>query len=97
METKIVLVTGIGGNVGQGIIKNIRRTNYKIKIIGTNITDFSSGNYLIDSFYKLPFGYDPEYIRLIKEIVDYEKVDLIIPSTDYESHFLALNKMFFNC
>ena len=91
METKTVLVTGIGGNVGQGIIRNILSTSYPIRIVGTNITDFSAGNHLVDAFYKVPFGYDPSYIPSIKEIVNKEKVDLIISSTDFESYYLALN------
>ncbi len=97
METKTILVTGIGGNVGQGIVKNIRSAPYANKVVGTNITDFSAGNHLVDAFYKVPFGYDNEFIPAIKKIVDKEKVDLIIPSTDYESYYLAANKDEFSC
>jgi carbamoyl-phosphate synthase large subunit len=97
LETKTVLVTGIGGNVGQGIIRNILSTSYPIRIVGTNISDFSAGNHLVDSFYKVPFGYDANYIPIIKEIINKERVDLIISSTDFESYFLALNKNDINC
>lgn len=93
METKTILVTGIGGNVGQGIIRNILGTGYPVRIIGTNITAFSAGNHLVDVFYKTPFGYEPDYITVIKHIVEQEKVDLIIPSTDFESYYLALAEL----
>jgi carbamoyl-phosphate synthase large subunit len=89
MEAKKVLVTGIGGNVGQGIIRNIRSLNLDIRVTGTNITDFSSGNYLCDSFYKVPYAYDPGYTGVIREIVEKEGIDLVIPSTDYEVLYLA--------
>ena len=40
MEKRTVLVTGIGGNVGQGILRNIRSLNLPIRLIGTDIIDF---------------------------------------------------------
>lgn len=90
MEKKIVLVTGIGGNVGQGILRNIKKTQFPIKIIGCNVTDFSAGNYLCDTFHKVPYAVDEDYISAINSIVENEKVDLIIPSTDYEVYYLSL-------
>ena len=33
MEKRTVIVTGIGGNVGQGIIRNIRFSKYPVKEI----------------------------------------------------------------
>ncbi len=90
MEEKTILVTGMGGNVGQGIIRNIQEMKYNIRIIGTNITPFSAGNHLVDTFYQTPYGYDASFVPLIKKIVSDEHVDLIIPSTDYESYYLSL-------
>lgn len=91
MVTKNVLVTGIGGNVGQGIIRNIRSLPYNIRITGSNTLGFSSGNYLCDSFYKVPFGNDKNYISEIIFIVIKENIDLIIPSTDFEAFYLSDN------
>lgn len=97
MEAKTVLVTGIGGNVGQGIVRNILETKYPVRIIGINITDFSAGNHMIDTFYKVPFGYDPQYIPIIKNIIEKEAVDLILPSTDFEAYYLALAQSELSC
>jgi len=97
MAAKKVLVTGIGGNVGQGIVRNIRSLPYEITVIGTNITDFSSGNYLCDSFYKVPYAFDKKYISDIIDIVNKEKIDLIIPSTDYEIFYLSENLLNIPC
>jgi carbamoyl-phosphate synthase large subunit len=86
---KTVLVTGIGGVVGQGILRNVKAYSKDIKIVGTNVTAVSAGNYLSDKVYEVPFSYDSAYIPAIKHIVDEEQVDLIVPSTDYESFYLA--------
>lgn len=91
MEAKKVLVTGIGGNVGQGIIRNIKSSFPDIIIIGVDIANFTPGNYLCDKTYQVPYSFDDNYIPTIQEIVAIEKVDLIIPSTDYEIYYLSLN------
>lgn len=97
MEVKKVVVTGIGGNVGQGIIRNIRATGYPIEVIGTNISDFSAGNHLCDHFEKLPYAFDENYISEVQKIVDRYKPDLIIPSTDYEVYYLSKSSDKIHC
>jgi carbamoyl-phosphate synthase large subunit len=92
MEAKTVLVTGIGGNVGQGVLRNIRDLNYTIYLIGTDIASFTAGNHLCDITYQVPYSYDASYIKTIVEIVDKHNVDLILPTTDYEVYYLSLHK-----
>jgi carbamoyl-phosphate synthase large subunit len=89
MDKRKVLVTGVGANVGQGIIRNIRSLGYDIQVVGCNVVSFSAGNHLCDAFYKVPFAYEADYIEAIKNIVENEHVDLIIPSTDYEAFYLS--------
>lgn len=97
MEKKLVLVTGLGGNVGQGIARNIIATKYPITIVGCNIEDFSAGNYLCDFFEKVPYAFEPGYLQRIKDIILKYKIDLIIPSTDYEAYYLSHNREMFSC
>ncbi len=97
METKTVIVTGIGGNVGQGILRNIKETNFLIKIVGINIAEFSAGNYLCDYFELVPYAFDENYIARIQAIVQKYNADLIIPSTDFETYYLSKNKEQINC
>ena len=97
MDRKIVLVTGSGGNVGQGILRNILHSPYPVKIIGCNTIAFSAGNYFCSKTYKVPFATDAGYIGEINRIVRKEKVDLIIPSTDYEVYYLAKNRDKIKC
>jgi len=92
MEKKTVLVTGIGGNVGQGILRNIRAMGLGIRLIGTNTKDFSPGNHLCDFVYPVPFSSHSRYLPTLKKIIEREKVDLVIPSTDLEVFYLAGNK-----
>ena len=92
MDEKKVLVTGIGGNVGQGILRNIRNLQYNIKLIGCDITSFNPGNHLCDKTFKVPYAYEDDYITAVNNIIKDCKVDLVIPSTDYEVYSLGLNR-----
>ena len=69
MKNKVILVTGIGGNVGQGIIRNIRVSYPDIEIIGTDIVAVSSGNHLCEKVYVLPSSKDKRYISAVKKIL----------------------------
>jgi carbamoyl-phosphate synthase large subunit len=80
-----VLVTGIGGNVGQGILRNIRNAFPELSIVGTDIEDFTAGHYFCDHFEKVPYSYESHFSKSFLKIIARQKPDLIIPSTDYES------------
>ncbi|MCG2611262.1 ATP-grasp domain-containing protein [Flavobacterium sp. SM15] len=91
MERKTVLITGIGGNVGQGILRNIQSLQWPIRVVGCDIAAYTSGNYLCDATYQVPYSYQENYISVVNDIIKKEKIDLVIPSTDYEVYYLALN------
>jgi carbamoyl-phosphate synthase large subunit len=88
-ESKTILVTGIGGNVGYGILMNIRNSYPHLKIIGTNTEKVSAGNHLCDEVIEVPFALSAEYLPVMRKLYKDFNVDLIIPSTDYESFVLS--------
>jgi len=92
MEKKVVLVTGIGGNVGQGVLRNIKSLEQDIVVVGADIAAFTAGNHLCDVTYEVPYSYSEDYISTIQSIVKKEKVHLIIPTTDYEIYYLSLHQ-----
>lgn len=87
-----ILVTGIGGNVGQGIVRNLLQAGIPLNVIGCNVTAVSAGNHLCQQVFTVPYAYDNGYIPAIKEICHQINIDLIIPSTDYEVFYLAKNR-----
>lgn len=87
-----ILVTGIGGNVAHGVLRTILSLKYEIRLIGVDVKKVSGGNHLCDKTYQVPFSDSPEYIPSIIKICKEEKIDLIIPTTDYETYYLALAK-----
>ncbi|MCF8460012.1 MAG: ATP-grasp domain-containing protein [Flavobacteriales bacterium] len=92
-----VLVTGIGGNVGQGILRNIQNSGLPVNIIGCNVIGLSSGNHLASKVYQIPYANHPDYISEIIRIIEQEDIKLIIPSTDFESYHLAVERKKLRC
>lgn len=91
-----ILVTGIGGMVGQGVLKNIRRTyNHRFIIVGTDTSLLTPGNHMCDRVYKVPPAYyqDYAYVSVIKQLCKEENIQLIIPTTDWESYILARSRV----
>ncbi|MFM7311248.1 MAG: ATP-grasp domain-containing protein [Flavobacteriales bacterium] len=86
-----VIVTGIGGVVGQGIVRNIRATGLPVRIVGINVSAISAGNHLCDAVHVVPYAVDANYISAVAQITREEEARVIIPSTDYESYHLALH------
>jgi carbamoyl-phosphate synthase large subunit len=89
---KTIIVTGIGGVVGQGIVRNARAMGRNLRIVGVNISKVSAGNHLCDEVHEVPYAYDPDYVTVLKSILQETKAELVIPSTDYESYYLAKDK-----
>ncbi len=86
---KKILVTGIGGNVAHGVLRNILNLKINVFLVGIDIKKVSAGNHLCDKVYQVPLSNSDEYIPCIIKICKKEKIDLIIPTTDFEIYYLA--------
>jgi carbamoyl-phosphate synthase large subunit len=87
-----VLVTGIGGNVAEGILRTMRKEFPEIQIIGIDINDRPIASFLCDAVYKVPYSWEDNYISMVSEICKKNRVELIIPSTDHEIYYLKLQE-----
>ena len=85
------LVTSVGTATGVGIIKNIRKYEKDARIIGTDINPvgYTAGSGLVDAFYRVPLGTDPEYEAVIRGIITGEAIDVFWPVNDTEIRRVA--------
>lgn len=80
-----ILVTGVGGGVGEGILKCLRRiTDLQLKIIAADMSPLAAGLYSGDLAIISPAYDAPDYAVRIAEICRREAVDYFIPGTDVE-------------
>jgi|GEM_PF-147967 len=87
-----VLVTGAGAGIGQSIIKSLKNSLVRTRIISVDMSPVEAGLYRSDAAYVVPGANDPAYIKALQDICTAEHVDLLLIGTDVELGVLAENK-----
>lgn len=86
-----VLVTGVGGGVGQSVIRSLRNAKLHTWIMGVDADPWGAGLYLCDEHSLVPFVSDENrYINTLKQIITKHKIEVLIPGTDTELLTIAL-------
>jgi len=84
-----VLVSAIGGDVGQAIVKSLRLSKRKIVCHGCDIEDNGIGKLYVDSFQVVPSAIDKSYINEIDGLCSDFCIDAFIPASEQEISFLS--------
>lgn len=79
---KNILVTGAGGIVGYGILKSLRKSAEPLNLVGTTIYEDSVAPAFCDLFVKAPLTNSDGYIDWLLQVIQNNKIDLIIPGID---------------
>ncbi len=91
MSKKIrVLVDGIGGDVGQGILKSLLDTKLDIELYASCINDKSSWLYKIKNSYIFPLVSDENFIDFLVDFINKYKINVYFPTVD--STLLKISK-----
>ena len=92
-----ILVTGVGGGVGQGIIKSLKMiTDLDIKIIAADMSEFAIGLYAGAVAHKIERCNSDSYLESLSKIFVEHNIDYYFPGTDVELLFCAENKKLIN-
>jgi carbamoyl-phosphate synthase large subunit len=92
MSAHRVLITGIGGNIGQGILKALRAAKRRYYIVGIDMEPLSSGFSLADTYYVMPRTGDRRFKQEVGRIIENEKIEAIYVSSPTELEFFSVNK-----
>ena len=85
-----VLVTAVGGIVGEGIVKSLKLANMsnsstiKYRIYGADMNDRAAGLYRCDCGILVPPASDPGYLASIKKIIAEEDIRAVYIGSDIE-------------
>jgi carbamoyl-phosphate synthase large subunit len=85
-----VLVTAVGGIVGEGIVKSLKFANMsaispvKYKIYGTDMNDQAAGLYRCDRGILIPPASSADYIESIKRILSEHQIQAVYVGSDVE-------------
>lgn len=87
-----VLVTAIGGNIGQGVLKSLRAANREYFIVGIDMEPLSAGFSLSDKYYKTSRAAAPGFREELIHIIKKEKIEAIYVCSPTELDFYSANR-----
>lgn len=82
-----ILVTGIAGDIGNGIGRILRESQPVLKLIGCDVHNQHMGQFIFDAFEEVPKVSDNGYIDRLSYIAKKYKVDAIVPASESEMRF----------
>ena len=86
-----ILVTGIGGGGhGEQILKSLKLIeDIDLTIIGTDISEFSTGKALVDHFYVVPKVTESNYKNVVFNIIKKHNISFIFHGSEAELKFIS--------
>jgi carbamoyl-phosphate synthase large subunit len=93
-----VLVTAVGGIVGEGIVKSLKLANMsdasqvKYKVYGTDMSSQAAGLYRCDYGLLVPSASSENYLDSIKRIISKNDIQAVYAGSDIELGLLAIAK-----
>jgi carbamoyl-phosphate synthase large subunit len=88
-RTPRVLITGVGSNIGQGIVKALRLEFPAARVVGTDANPTAGGFYACDAAFLLPRANDPEYGAALERVMLAESIELVLSGSHFEPPVLA--------
>jgi carbamoyl-phosphate synthase large subunit len=83
---KNILVSGASGIVGYGILRSLKKSRKKLRLIGTTIYDDSVAQAFCDIFEQAPPTNDAGYIDWLLNIINKHDIDLVIPGIEADMY-----------
>lgn len=84
-----VLVTGVGGNVGQGVLKALAASGLASWVVGVDANPLSAGLFLVDKGYVVPRATEEEFLDSFCSIIIREQVSMVFVCADAEALSIA--------
>ena len=88
-----IAVTGVGGGVGQSILKALRETTYEV--VALDADPLAAGLYGIERAHLIPYASSDDFISSLLEICKQENIALLFPGMDAELLKLSLHRAMF--
>ena len=85
-----VLLSAAGAPGAARLIRALRENGEReVRIVGTDMNSEAIGRHLCDAFHVVPAGSDPGYADAIRELVERERVDVVLPQSSFDLEGLA--------
>ena len=84
-----ILITGIGGDIAQGLATIVRETFPAWRALGMDIHERHGGGLFVEKVFRAPAVSDVRYDEWLAALVERERVDIILPTSEAELGHLS--------
>jgi carbamoyl-phosphate synthase large subunit len=85
-----VMVTAAGAPGTAALLHALRENGERdVRLVGVDMSERSIGRHLCDAFHIVPAGSDPGYADAVLELVERERVDVVLPQSSFDLPGLA--------
>jgi carbamoyl-phosphate synthase large subunit len=85
-----VMLSAAGAPGAARLIRALRENGEReVRVVGTDMSERAIGKHLCDAFHVVPAGSDPGYADAIRELVEREHVDVVLPQSSFDLEGLA--------
>jgi len=80
-----VLVSASGAPGTAALLRGLRENGEReVRLVGTDMSERSIGRQLCDAFHVVPGGSDPAFADAMLEVVERERVDVVLPQSSFD-------------
>ncbi len=88
-----VLVSASGAPGTAALLRALRENGEReVRLVGTDMSERSVGRHLCDGFHLVPAGSDPGFPDAMLEVVERERVDVVLPQSSFDLEGLAAHR-----
>ena len=88
-----ILVSAAGAPGTAALLRGLRENGEReVRLVGVDMSERSIGSRLCDAFHLVPPGADPGYADALLEVVERERVDVVLPQSSHDLPGLAANR-----
>jgi carbamoyl-phosphate synthase large subunit len=88
-----VVVTASGAPGSAALLHALRENGEReVRLVGTDMSERSVGRHLCDAFHLVPAGSDPAFADAMREIVERERADAVLPQSSFDLEGLAAHR-----
>jgi len=88
-----ILVTAAGAPGAARLLRALRENGEReVRLVGVDMSERSIGRHLCDAFHLVPPGAEPEYADALLELVERERVDVVLPESSHDLPHLAARR-----
>ena len=88
-----VVVTASGAPGTAALLRGLRQNGERdVRLVGTDMSERSVGRHLCDAFHLVPAGADPGFADAVREVVELERADCVLPQSSFDLEGLAAHR-----